>query len=485
MREEELRAVLLVKAVEEVDGAGVVIPTADRVTASREAVRQWPEEPQAGRAEAVLPERAQRLLATRAGSLRTRIAARHPVAETVLALARGPAWMRWIPVILGLALGVSLSALDGTRRINVLAFPLFGLIAWNFLMYLVLFLHAVRGRERGTPALLPGALARSASGYVTRLVARSRAFDALLAQALERFAQEWFTAAKPLLVARATKILHLAAAAVGAGLIAGLYFRGVALDYQAGWESTFLDANGVRTLLAAIYGPASWLTSIAIPDAAQLEALRWQAGGGGARADRWIHLLAATAALYVVLPRLALALAAWLSMLRHSRRMPLPGSLSAYFRAAFGGIEGSIERGTVLICPYAYEPSSEALERLRTWLPTVIGAPLPIDLRAAVAYGGEDEFVQSIAGRGGEVADIVVLLFSLATTPEDDSHGAFITGVRDWLAGKRRDARVRVVIDEAPYAARMGADRVEERRRAWREFVAARGLQADLVNLSA
>jgi len=483
MREEELRAVLLVKAVEEVDTAGAVIPPADRVTAAREAVRRWPEQADPGRSKDAA-RRTERLLGTRAANLRARIAARHPVSETILALADGPSWLGWVPVLLGLALGASISALDGSRRINVLAFPLFGLIAWNLVLYLALLYRLGRYQGRAPAALLPGALARAASGYVMRLAARSRAFDALFAKALERFAQEWFAAARPLLVARATMVLHLAAAAVGVGLIAGLYFRGLALDYQAGWESTFLDASGVHAVLAAIYGPASWITGIPIPDAAQLEALRWQGGKGGARADLWIHLLAATCLIYVVVPRLVLALFSWISAQARARHAPLPDTMPAYFRASFAGVEGSIERGTVLICPYAYEPTNEALERLRKWLPTVVGAELPIDLRAPVPYGGEDEFLASIGERGGAVADIVVLLFSLATTPEEENHGAFIAGVRDWLAGARREARVRVVLDEAPYASRMGPERVEERRKAWRDFVAARGLQAEFVNLA-
>jgi hypothetical protein len=483
MREDELRAVLLVKAVEEVDTAGAVIPAADRVTAAREAVRQWPDEGDAVRGRGA-SRRTERLLGTRAANLRARIAARHPVSETILALADGPAWLAWVPVLLGLALGASLSALDGSRRINVLAFPLFGLIAWNLILYLALLYRLGRYQGRAPAALLPGALARAASGYVMRLASRSRAFDALFAKALERFAQEWFAVARPLLLARATMVLHLAAAAVGVGLVAGLYFRGLVLDYQAGWESTFLGASGVHAVLAAIYGPASWITGIPIPDAAQLEALRWQGGKGGGRADLWIHLLAATCAIYVVVPRLLLALLAWISARARARHTPLPDSMPAYFRASFGGVEGSIERGTVLICPYAYEPTSEALERLRRWLPSVVGAELPIDLRASVAYGGEDEFLEAIGERGGAVADIVVLLFSLATTPEDENHGVFIAGVRDWLAAARREARVRVVLDEAPYASRMGPERLEERRNAWREFVTARGLQADFVNLS-
>ena len=85
-------------------------------------------------------------------------------------------------------------------------------------------------------------------GGSQRLVARSAAFNAVLAEALGRFVAEWSEAARPLLTARAVRLFHVCAAAVGIGLIAGLYLRGIALDYRAGWESTFLDARQVRAL---------------------------------------------------------------------------------------------------------------------------------------------------------------------------------------------------------------------------------------------
>ena len=43
--------------------------------------------------------------------------------------------------------------------------------------------------------------------------------------------------------------MHLAAAVVAIGLVAGLYVRGTVLRYEAGWESTFLDASQVHALL--------------------------------------------------------------------------------------------------------------------------------------------------------------------------------------------------------------------------------------------
>jgi hypothetical protein len=47
-----------------------------------------------------------------------------------------------------------------------------------------------------------------------------------------------------------------------------------------------------------------------------------------------------------------------------------------------------------------------------------------------------------------------------------------------------------VVVDEAPYAGRMGGDsaasaRLQERRDAWRDFAAARGVKAHFLRLGA
>jgi hypothetical protein len=123
-------------------------------------------------------------------------------------------------------------------------------------------------------------------------------------------------------------------------------------------------------------------------------------------------------------------------------------------------------------------------------LPSALGETLAVDSRAPVAYGDEESFLQHLGERGGGIADVIVLLFNLAATPEDENHGAVIAGVRDWLTASRRHTLLLVLVDEGPYAARMAsqggaAERVAERRRAWHDFVVARGLTACVVDLAA
>lgn len=473
MREDELRSILLVKAIEETDREGTLIPAADRISAAREAKRAGEADPD-------------RMLARRAEALLARVVVRYPFVGDIARHAGGVTGLSWLAIAVAFLVGMAMSALDGTRRINVLAFPLLALVLYNLLVYVLVIVSAMSPSSlgRGGGSFLPAFAMLTALQRVWARIGRAEAYNAPLAEALTRFMREWQEAARPLLVARATRVLHLAAAAAGVGLIAGLYVRGIVWEYRAGWESTFLDSAGARTVLSILYSPATWLTGITIPGAAHLESIRWRDGAGGESAARWIHLLAATALLFVVVPRLVLALAATLKIARLSRHAPAPASLASYARIAFSGVGGLVDRGIVMVVPLAYEPAPNSLARLRTLLGAEMGEHLAIDLRTPVRYGEEEAFVGNVGDQGAQLADVVVLLASLAATPEEENHGLVIEGVRDWLAKHRAQAQLVAMVDEGPYAARVPAERVEERRAAWKAFVAARGVEARFVDLS-
>jgi hypothetical protein len=415
-----------------------------------------------------------------------RISARHSVVENVLAISAGGAWLRWLLVVIALFIGFGLSALDGTRHINILSFPLLGLVLWNLAAYALLAVAALRktNTSRTRHRWLSATLAHVSLARVSRMIARSRAFDVTLSEALGRFVSQWYEAVKPLLVQRAKRVLHLSAAAVGIGLIIGLYLRGIALEYRAGWDSTFLDAQQVHAVLSIVYQPGLALTGIGLPDAAYLEGIRWR-NGGGENAARWMHLLAATVAILVVMPRLVMALAATGAIWRLSRRAPVPPDLARYYRRAFA--EG--ERSVAAVVPYAYEPTPNALARLRSLLAEEHGGQLKLDVQPLARYGEEDDFLAGFRAREAVLPETLVVLTTLAATPEDENHGSLIAELRDWLAAASPQTRLVVVVDEGPYARRMSADagmraRVDQRRELWREFISARGVQACVADLS-
>jgi hypothetical protein len=477
MRKEALRDVLLIKAIEENDSEGALIALADRNDASRQAMRE-------------LGSGAQQdaLLARRARLLLPRIVSRHAFVETVLALVSGPLWVGWLLIALSVAAGFGLSSLDGTRRINILSFPVLGLVLWNFAVYAATIVAAARnpGAVRRRHPSIAALIARFVVAQASRIVTRARVFDTRLAQALERFLREWAAAAQPLLVLRASRALHLCGAAVGAGLVAGLYLRGLVFDYRAGWESTFLDPAQVRVVLSVLYQPALLLTGISLPDATHLATIQWGSGGPGENAGRWIHLLAATVALFVIVPRLLLALLATVGLRRRSLHMTDPADLRGYYRTVFLG-SGLRAHGVTWVVPYAYEPKPNTLARLQTLLSGEHEGRLAMEVRPPVSYGDEEAFFGMLS-EGAAAPDTLVLLTSLAATPEDENHGVVISRVRDWLAAVRPDANLLVMVNEAPYASRMlskGAapHRLDERRSVWREFITARGVEACFADL--
>jgi len=356
MREDTLRAVLLVKAIEDIDRAGTVIPPGDRAQATRDTLRALgaPAGQLAGDADEAVVARA---LGDRAERLVGPLVERFPIIGEALGRTRTPAWVMVALLVVAFGVGIGLSALDGSRRINILAFPFLGLIAWNLAMYVALAVGWVRARRAS--GLSGRRVGRWAGQAFTRrigpLLRQTRRVHAVLAQAVGSYATSWGVAGSAFIAQHARRWLHLAAAAVAFGLIVGLYVRGTVLRYEAGWESTFLGAAQVKAVLAVLFGPVAAWSGVQLPQTvAEVEALRWTAAGGGGDAATWIHLIALSLFSYVVLPRLLLAGAATLALARLNRSSLLPDSLRDYAVNAFRGSGIVRSSGVTSVTPYAY-----------------------------------------------------------------------------------------------------------------------------------
>lgn len=490
MHADALRRILLVKSVEDHDADGAVLTHGEREAATREAVRAHP----ATGAASARDTRTWRVLDRRASELYERLVQRHPVVGRTVMLESHASQASLAVLLVAFVCGVVLSLVDSRVRIEILAFPLLGVVLWNLAVYLVLAVAALRRRPTTSTPTAIGA----AAGWVAwplrwgwrraaALARQASFYHRPLAAALRRFADDWWPHAQPLMALQGKRVFHLAAAALAIGLVAGLYVRGIALEYRAGWESTFLTRGQVRTLLHVLYGPASVVTGIALPatDAA-IDALHWRGGSGGGPAAPWIHLSAATALLFVVLPRLLLAAWSWVSLARLSRSLAPPDALLPYARGVLGASDAAPPAAAVRVTPYAYRPDSASLAGLNVLLQAAHGPGTRLDLGEPIAYGREDE----LRDRPVTHDDVEAILFTLAATPEAENHGAVLVASRDALARARSPARLLVMIDEAPFVAHVRGDpslqaRVEERRGAWREFVARHGAEACLADLAA
>jgi hypothetical protein len=479
--------VLLVKAIEEADRSGTLLPIADREQASRESLRALGLTGEQLRRDDRL--RALRhALRLRARNLTVPLIARYPVVDEVLDRTHWPSWLSAGVLIAALACGLVLAALDGANRIDILAFPFLGVIGWNLLVYLALLTAWLRRRsptEARSPALARTVL-RSIARPLRTLARRTASVHTALGAAVSAFVSDWSARATPLLAQRLRRLLHLGSASLALGLLAGLYLRGVVFRYEAGWDSTFLTADQVRRIVAGVYAGPSVLTGVELPRTAEaVAALRWSSGAGGVDAAPWIHLIAAALLLYVILPRAVLAIAAAVAEWRQASA-PWSNEMTSYARRVLGATARGTTGYAVQVVPYACETTPAALAALANGLEARFGTPVAIEPGTPVAYGDETR----IASQSGEATafDARVLLFSLAATPEAENHGAALQAMRD-ASGRAGAPLLVVAVDGSAFVSRFGQDpalgrRLAERQALWREFVTAYGLDAWLVDLS-
>lgn len=349
---------------------------------------------------------------------------------------------------LGALAGALADSVGAAQRIDLLAVPVAALLLWNLLVYAAIAVQALR------PAA-GGALRRWLS---RRLQPRTGVLPA--------FSADWAQRSAPLNGARAALLLHLASAGLAAGLVAGLYARGLVLDYRAGWQSTFLDADAVYRLLSWVYAPAAALTGIGVPPAPALAALQVGPGtAASAPAAPWIHLQATTLALFVLLPRGLLALRAALTAWRLSRRFPL-SLAEPYFQRLLQTRRRA--EAQVQVLPHGGAPTAQAVLGLRALLAAAFGDGVQLSVAPATAHGDEDGAPQ--AGTG---TTLRLALVDLAATPEAEAQGRFLARLQ---AGA---APLWLLADETTFRRRFAGvpARLAERRQAWQRLAQAHGVR--------
>lgn len=479
MRTEALREVLLVRAIEESDASGRLLPFEERERAARDAMRSTPlATDELGQPAAT--SRVVEALSMRASRLLPPVLARHPALGDLLARSDWPRWAGVALLVVAFASGVSLSALHGSRRINILALPFLGLLAWNLVVYAWILIASVRAMARpGLVAALPGsAVVRGLGRRLGPLVTRIAQVDTEFGTAARRYATDYTRADASRIGQLLRQWLHLAAAILALGLLAGLYLRGIGHSYVAGWESTWLGPEQVRWLIDTIFGPPARWAAIALPTSVEAVAgLQFQPdGSGGESAAAWIHLMALCLLATIVLPRLVLAAAASWQAARCQRSDVLPESLANYAGQVLGA-GGQGQSLEIDVVPYAHEPTTAARTALESTARDVFGRHARLRWLPAIAYGDEETGPMPTDGAAGRL-----VLMNLAATPESENHGRLLSLLR----ARSPAMHTVLVLDATSYAERFGADpasagRLEERRRLWQAFARSHGLDAVFV----
>jgi len=351
-----------------------------------------------------------------------------------------PSWPGGFMMLSALVLGYVLVELGDVGRINLLALPLVGILLWNAIVTVIAVGAEFTSRD-------------TRQSWISYLLRKRDAGG------LKAFQERVL----PLLATRAdTQIriwLHLAAALLALGGVAGLYSKGWSREYRAVWESTLLDTPQVTQFFGTLFRPAERTFGLTIP-LEQLDSMRTGVGRPavhGSPALPWIHLYAGTLLLLVVVPRLGLVL---LSRWRGAVRMD-----QAWAGLKWEDYERRLRRGAstqrehVWMVTHGFRRVDERRDAWSTRVEDCLGTSAQTEY-VAVPPGAEDEFTEQWSDSGG----ILVLIFNAAATPEVEVQGRLAMELKRKFGG-----RVAALIDAENLRQRRGRGSVETRQMLWRE----------------
>ena len=373
-------------------------------------------------------------------------------------------------------------AVPANNIVNLLSPPFWSVIAWNLIIYVVLFfgmlgLCTKKGGEVSLP--LRNALYRLASGVAYTGIHRSWK---------ARFLDDWVQTISPLIRAHVSRLLHLAAVLFAAGLATSLLVKGFGTSYWAGWESTWLanKPEAVKTFVDWTYGLIPAVGGLPeIPDAQTLAS--WRVDqlpylDKAVSAAPWLIRMTMLLLAIVALPRLFLALTATARIRRFKKTVTLSAN-DPYYAGILADCRQDAAAGRLVILAReaTLKTKSAAMtDFLEAW-------PDKQD-RSLIAVNPDDEalIVPDAANTPHEERRPVTLFWCDASaTPEEDVEGRTLEILK--AACPPAKAALTTIIDMSRFAEkfRRYPARIQERTHAWTTFVENHGVKAVVATAGA
>lgn len=366
-----------------------------------------------------------------------------------------------------LGAGLLINGLGESQRVNLLNFPLLLLLLWNFGIYLSAALMPLLKSSVKTTWL------DTAASWLSKMTGTwgpcpwlsvnlsDPSAVSWVQEATKRFMTLWGPHVRPVWTQRLRQLLNLGAACMALGIVLGLYIRGLALDYQATWESTFLSADQVQGLLYTLLGPAAWLLSYPFPDVSGIVNLQAPQHGPAAP---WIHMWAVTALIVIVIPR---SIMSWmcqrpLNQARETFVLPLHDPYFVHLLAPDRGQGVHVD-----ILPYSYHPSPVAKHFLDLGFLDLFGNLATIQWQPVMPFGQEIPTWPEVS----TLTRTFVVIFNAGQTPEEEVQGEWLHTIQTQMDTARPGSRLLVLLDEEPYGQTVDKTRVIERRQAWQRLV--------------
>lgn len=479
MNEQQYRDVLLAKAIETQPpppGQAPLLSDKDVRQATERTLREL----RLGKGGARQLER----LAVHRADLLLRLASHTQPAIGPLRRPRRAASLLWWLPLLALLLGFATEKIAEPHRLNLMAWPLLAIVFWNLAMYVVMAVlwlrRLLRPRRPGEVDELGLEALRPVTNWWTRSALGLKDKDGYLRTIYQRFMADWM----PYSHARHARVLrsltHLCAAALAIGVGAALWFTGMFAEYRVGWESTWLTPQHMHTLAHWLSWPAQTLLGMPAWSLEQIEQLQSWPAGQQQNGRQWIIAYSTLLALTVVLPRVLLAVWNWVAALGLSKTLHLPLD-EPYFQKI--ARDFSSDATTVAVHPFSMVMNNQRQQQVVQFVQQHFGAAAHVHFAPTLEYGeGEGRFAHTLESAQPHLQ---ALLFNMAATPEEETHGAALAQFEAHVPGARG-----VWLYGHEFAQRLGdteaaRHRIAERSHLWQVFVESHGMQAQFIGLPA
>lgn len=376
--------------------------------------------------------------------------------------------------LVGLALIVGFAfdhIANPSGTINLIALPLLGLLLWNLVVYGVIALGVVLNffqhplKWSWFSALVP----------MKRLLKAQPAWLRHGLQGLIRWATPsgtvppgfwplWLQARQAKTQALLIQTLHIAAAALALGMMLSLWTQGLTTEFTVGWESTWLSATQVQTIVQTLYGwlPTDFLWGVA-PWPADFQSLNLKLAHSlttltqtQALLCRMLWLLA----LVIVCPRLLLA---W-----SIRRQRVPYVLPTLHAPAAPQADPTTHPWTILYnanVPLSFQSALQAWHRQTT-------PPATLCIESEINLHWQVEPLRTLPSKA------YFLIWNGSETPELEIHGEQLQALL------KRAFDVVVWIDMRRFVERFDpqSTRYQERVHSWKMFMSAYHVRLHFLN---
>lgn len=366
--------------------------------------------------------------------------------------------------LLAFLIGLGSNYFGSGNKVNLWLNPFTGFLFWNLGVFLFLAIKAVLASLQNKHASLGLEPTNKISSLIINKLSRHmpahialEKVPPVLVRTQVAFRREWFRLFGKYPMAKLTRLLHILAILFTVGIIAGMYVRGFASNYEFTWDSTFVSPETRSFWVNLVFGPVLWVAKPLFP--AGLPAFESNNG------SEWIHIFTVAAILYIALPRAILACVVHFRIQKMRQHLSLPFE-DQVWQSLYA--EADTRDQPLHFVFYSYSLPPKQIDQFANMLKKALPGSYAKGEIYDVSWG--DIALEDL---GERTSGAWMMVFNGAQTPEEDVHGEFCQNLLQAIPQNGEGALL-FLVDSS----RVPSERVDQRRENWDRVFSKHGIES-------